>query len=316
MRNVLFTLLVILLLICTVSCADTPDTTESVSTAAPVTTTPIITTAEITTELLPPRSFDEDAIYAHVFENHAVKTEWLPIEEYELDLSKQEAIVTFQFYYMNEERRKIECYRVEGVTTDFYPTGTKYSCYLSPFMPYVTSKDSLVAHDYHEAYLDIMLKHLTFSVCEAAPHHEEYVYDIGGIEVKATGKKYKIYSDGHLYHLETAEDGTVTTWKSDATVDAAYLFSILATSYEYALNSEGWIKRYVNETIEVPEGCESKEYDGRTYWMDRNGLAYYQGPECILRELIREDGIFSRMGYIYHISCTYEDAEENGLFEK
>lgn len=327
MRIVQTALTVLFILLFVVACGTSAETlsttaadsssTAPISTTAPTTTAPI-TTAPTTTEPLPLRSFDEAEVYRHVFEDLAN-----PIEDtssYVPNRDKQEAVITFQLMFDTELDRYqySESYVIEQYTTDLYPTGQKYKSTLAlAANSDVVPPMSMIYHDYHEAYIDVMLKHLTYAPCEKLPDYADYVFYIGKIIEIETSSTYHVYSDGHLYRAEKKDTDTVY-FKSEQTVDSAYLAGILMSSYEYRNLQSGWIKAYANEDI-IPDNCSTKTVNNATtgkavtYLIDQNGIAYYDLGVCSAHRTA-PDPNYGIMFVTCHRTYAYHNPEENGLF--
>lgn len=323
MRKLFICFLWLLLTIALASCADAsvtttaPTTTLPITETAPTTTAPI-TTTPTTTEPLPLRSFDETAVYRHVFEDWAEPIE--DIYSYTLNRDKQEALITFQLMFDSEldRYRYSMSYVIEQYTTDLYPTGQKYQSTLALTADSdVVPPRSMVRHDYHEAYIDVMLKHLTFAPCERLPDYADYVFYIGKIIEIETSATYHVYSDGHLYRSEQQDTDTVY-FQSEQMVDSAYLAGILMSSYEYRNLQFHWIKVHANEDI-IPDGCSTRTVISSTtgkevtYLIGQNGLAYYDLGVCSAHRAAPSPS-YGIMFVTCHRTYAYHNPEENGLF--
>ena len=180
------------------------------------------------------QTFDHDQVYHHVFEEHSRKLTTKDIETAIPDASDDEAIVAFLYncdVSTDWSFEREDYYLVSGVSTALKGYNDKYFAVVNTYSN-IEARCNIV-DDYHEAYLDVMFEHLTFASCDSIPGTSDMAYDIGYICSNTTEQKYELRADGYVYYQEQG-----VCFKSEQMVDAAYLASMLFSSYRYALNSK------------------------------------------------------------------------------
>ncbi len=264
-RYIAFVLVLLLLIGCGCS-VDQPSDADT----TPAETTPQETTTPVETEPYVKQTFDPDAVYDHVFLNHSRLLTPDEADAVKPNTAAGEAIISFEYntdgsidYTMERQ----DFYLVSGVTTDLHGFNQKYFAVLNTYANIQAYCD--IMDDYHEAYLDIMLEHLTFAPCDSIPKTEDGAYDIGYVAAREGEHRYEIRADGHLYYKY--EDAF---YKSEQTVDAAYLAAMLITSYSVYESRKSYSDFFNIFNENLPDGGEMQSFEGKGELLVVNDTAY------------------------------------------
>ena len=252
-------------------------------------------------------SYDPQEVYDHVFNRQSrmlteEEAERLKIGAYYLNTAKQQAVI--EFLFIDQENSDDGWYRsgtylVEGLTTDLpgYENNTKYTLVLDA----PTQNEVNCMYDYHEAYLDVLFEHLSFTECASIPGTEQRVYEIGKILVDDF--TYLIRADGHIYYEKNG-----VCYQSDQTVDIAYLTAILFVTKMY------FAKELDIETFgfyglwneEIPSDAQIQYFssldqdlyvwNGEAYDDREYGWTHVIDPEYTMEYMI---GIYCHYFYVY-----------------
>ncbi len=310
------------------SCSNNTDSETTSASETTTETTTDTTQRETTTKPEPPpkRIFDKEDVYRHVFENHAPRINEEELDTLEVDHDSGEAVLYFGLVkegmdWGESDSWNYTYYQVDGVTTALSGNCSKYQSGLIQPTSSVVFSD-LVVHDYHEAYLDVMFEHLTFTECDALPNMKDGVYHVGWIVCE--GEYYYVYSDGYLYYTTNDHAETPTHFRSEQMVDAAYLSVILFTSHAYSFGDDfpNENKYAVNEAIEIPEPYETKiderysttgEKLTTTYYVTEDGTAYrvFEPSWTIFTDDFEVEGA---VGFYVRRANIYPNAEKQGLW--
>ena len=261
-----------------------------------------ISSEETTAEPYVKQTFDENEVYAHVFERHSRKLTAQEAASPDIDTAAGQMIIGFS--YQGFDSDDIDYYLVEHASTNTHGYNRKYQVGCNEISSSSGIFRGYVTDDYHEAYLDVMLAHLTFAECESIPTFEDHVYNIGWI--KCQEKSYDVRADGHIYYTE--DD---VNYCSQQTVDAAYLMAIILISEKNesnAKNSE--IQVHMNYHF-VVEG-EKHTFTKGELLVDADGNAYEFSGEHYMGILRVDGGLDSGMIKIWcNWTNVYPNAFEN-----
>ena len=220
------------------------------------------------------KTYDEVEVYRHVFENHSRKLTPEELETVEVDCQNGQALISVRLDINKDGSNELyDVYLVEGFTSKGYNQNcSKYSAQL-PWQRYdQTSTYAFVKHDYHEAYLDVLFKNVTFSACDGKPDYGDLVYQMGSFFLKSQNRSYSVCSDGYLYYAENPLKENEQYYRSDQKMDVAYLASILWMSnfFEFGAHKD---HTYLNEIFALDEPCTVKyvERFDKTYHIDQDG---------------------------------------------
>ena len=258
-------------------------------------------------------TYDPQEVYDHVFNRQSrmlteEEAERLKIGAYYLNTAKQQAVI--EFLFIDQENSddgwfRSGTYLVEGLTTDLpgYENNTKYTLVLDA----PTQNEVNCMYDYHEAYLDVLFEHLSFTECASIPGTEQRVYEIGKILVDDF--TYLIRADGHIYYEKNG-----VCYQSDQTVDIAYLTAILFITKMY-FAKEFNIETFGNYGLwneEIPSDAQ-KQYFSR---VDRdlyvwNGEAYDDRGYGWTHVIDPEYTMEYMIGIYCHYLYVYPDPENN-----
>lgn len=224
-------------------------------------------------------TFDMQDVYDHVFQNHSKKLTEQQVEAYQdgtltLAQGEQEALIVFLFSTNGGDSSWEEGYGylVKGVTSQLHgdPNATKYTFYVNIYSP-LGEKQVYCTADYYEAYLDVMLEHLTFSVCESIPGMEQNVYEIGYIRRENDPIRYLVRADGYIYYEQ--ED---KCYKSEQEVDSAYLAAMMLSTELSQRSRNSSVSSYYTWNESMPTEGRQRYYPS----IDRNVLVYENDGYC------------------------------------
>lgn len=263
--------------------------------------------APVETEPYVKRTFDAAQVYDHVFHNHSRPLTPDEADVFKPDTAAGEAIISFEYntdggrdYTMEQQ----DFYLVSGVTTALHGFNQKYYAVLNTYANIQAYCD--ITDDYHEAYLDVMFEHLTFAPCEGIPKTEDGAYDIGYVAAREGEHKYEIRADGHLYY---EQEGAF--YRSEQTVDAAYLAAMLITSYSVYESRKPYSSFFNIFNESLPDGGEMHSFEDKGELLVVNDTAYEPMGEC---RVYLTDRYLSTMGLMsIYASRTgvYPKASEN-----
>ena len=274
---------------------------------APEDIAPQETTTPVETQPYIKQTFDPEAVYDHVFLNHSrILTSDEP-ETVKPNTAAGEAIISFQYntdgswdYTMERQ----DFYLVSGVTTALHGFNQKYFAVLNTYANVQAYCD--IMDDYHEAYLDVMLEHLTFAPCEGIPKTEDGAYDIGYVAAREGAHRYEIRADGHLYY---EQEGAF--YKSEQTVDVAYLAAMLITSYSVYESRKSYSDFFNIFNENLPDGGEMQSFESKGELLVVNDTAYEPVGDSQVYLTDERLSTVGLMGIYANRTKVYPHASEN-----